>query len=106
MKVELEVISNENIKPSSPTPTHLRYYQLSFLDQTFPPMYVPFLFFYTENDAYSKISTDPGKSFSSVLKQSLSNVLTRYYPLAGHIKDNLTVDCNDEGISYLEAQVN
>ncbi|XP_023927050.2 LOW QUALITY PROTEIN: stemmadenine O-acetyltransferase [Quercus suber] len=105
MKVELEVISNENIKPSSPTPTHLRYYQLSFLDQTSPPMYVPFLFFYTQNGAYSKISTDPTKSFSTVLKQSLSDVLTRYYPLAGRVKDNLTVDCNDEGVLYREAQV-
>ncbi|XP_023889059.2 stemmadenine O-acetyltransferase [Quercus suber] len=105
MKVELEVISNENIKPSSPTPTHLRYYQLSFLDQTFPHRYVPVLFFYTQNDAYSKISTDPAKSFSTVLKQSLSDVLTRYYPLAGRVKDNLTVDCNDEGVLYREAQV-
>ncbi|KAL4637624.1 hypothetical protein ACB092_03G090400 [Castanea dentata] len=103
--VEVEVISYENIKPSSPTPTHLRYYELSFLDQIFPRMYIPFLFFYTENDAYSKISTHPDKSFSSVLKQSLSNVLTRYYPLAGRIKDNLIVDCNDEGVLYREAQV-
>ena len=103
--VEVELISYENIKPSSPTPTHLRYYELSFLDQIFPRMYIPFLFFYTENDAYSKISTDPGKSFSSVLRQSLSNVLTRYYPLAGRIQDNLTVDCNDEGVLYREAQV-
>ncbi|KAL4637618.1 hypothetical protein ACB092_03G089800 [Castanea dentata] len=105
MKVELEVISNENIKPSSPTPTYLCYYQLSFLDQTSPPMYVPLLFFYTKNGAYSKISIDPTKSFSTVLKQSLSDVLTRYYPLAGRVKDNLTVDCNDEGVLYREAQV-
>ncbi|KAM4102173.1 hypothetical protein ACB094_05G203900 [Castanea mollissima] len=105
MKVEVEVFSNENIKPSSPTPTHLRYYQLSFLDQMLPPVYAASLFFYTKNDAYSKISTDTTKSFSSVLKQSLSNVLTRYYPLAGRIKDNLNVDCNDEGALFREAQV-
>ncbi|KAL4628932.1 hypothetical protein ACB092_05G273100 [Castanea dentata] len=105
MKVEVEVFSNENIKPSSPTPTHLRYYQLSFLDQMLPPVYAASLFFYTKNDAYSKISTDTTKSFSSVLKQSLSDVLTRYYPLAGRIKDNLNVDCNDEGVLFREAQV-
>ncbi|KAM3749662.1 hypothetical protein ACB098_05G203500 [Castanea mollissima] len=105
MKVEVEVFSNESIKPSSPTPTHLRYYQLSFLDQISPPVYASFLFFYTKNDAYSKISTDTTKSFSSVLKQSLSDVLTRYYPLAGRIKDNLNVDCNDEGVLFREAQV-
>ncbi|KAL4628935.1 hypothetical protein ACB092_05G273400 [Castanea dentata] len=105
MKVEVEVFSNENIRPSSPTPTHLRYYQLSFLDQMLPPVYAASLFFYTKNDAYSKISTDTTKSFSSVLKQSLSDVLTRYYPLAGRIKDNLNVDCNDEGVLFREAQV-
>ncbi|XP_065622975.1 stemmadenine O-acetyltransferase-like [Quercus suber] len=105
MKVEMEVFSNVNIKPSSPTPTHLRYYQLSFLDQIIPPVYTSSLFFYTKNDAYSKISTDTTKSFSSVLKQSLSDVLKRYYPLAGHIKDNLNVDCNDEGVLFREAQV-
>ncbi|KAL4593831.1 hypothetical protein ACB092_M010500 [Castanea dentata] len=105
MKVEVEVFSNENIKPSSPTPTHLRYYQLSFLDQMLPPIYASSLFFYTKNDAYFKISTDTTKSFSSVLKQSLSDVLTRYYPLAGRIKDNLNVDCNDEGVLFREAQV-
>ena len=105
MKVEVEVFSNENIKPSSPTPTHPRYYQLCFLDQISPPVYASFLFFYTKNDAYSKISTDTTKSFSSVLKQSLSDVLTRYYPLAGRIKDNIKVDCNDEGALFCEAQV-
>ncbi|KAM4102172.1 hypothetical protein ACB094_05G203800 [Castanea mollissima] len=105
MKVEVEVFSNENIKPSSPTPTHLRYYQLSFLDQMLPPVYASSLFFYTKNDAYFKISTDSTKSFSSVLKQSLSDVLTRYYPLAGRIKDNLNIDCNDEGVLFREAQV-
>ena len=104
MRVEVEVISNEHIKPTSPTPTHLHYYQLSFLDQIFPPVYASFIFFYTKNDTYSKISTDITKSFSSVLKQSLSDVLTRYYPLAGRVKDNINVDCNDEGVLFHEAQ--
>ena len=103
--MEVEVISNENIKPTSPTPTNLRYYQLSFLDQIFPPVYASFIFFYTKNDTYSKIRTDITKSFSSVLKQSLSDVLTRYYPLAGRVKDNINVDCNDEGVLFREAQV-
>ncbi|KAM3749330.1 hypothetical protein ACB098_05G176300 [Castanea mollissima] len=67
---------------------------LSFLDQILP-----------QNDAYSKISTDPAKPFSSVLKQSLSDVLAHYYPLAGRVKDNLTVDCNDKGVLSREAQV-
>ncbi|ONI30186.1 hypothetical protein PRUPE_1G235900 [Prunus persica] len=49
MKVEVEVISKEIIKPSSPTPDHLRYLQLSFLDQLAPPVYNPFVLFYEFN---------------------------------------------------------
>jgi shikimate O-hydroxycinnamoyltransferase len=98
MKVEVEVISKEIIKPSSPTPTHLRNYQLSFLDQINPPVYISSIFFYTNNEAYAY-------SKSNKLKQSLSDVLMRYYPLAGRVKDNLIVDCNDEGVLYCEAHV-
>ncbi|KAL4637622.1 hypothetical protein ACB092_03G090200 [Castanea dentata] len=105
MNVEVDVFSYENIKPSSPTPTHFHYYRLSFLDQILPPVYASFRYFYTKNDAYSKISTDTTKSFSSVLKQSLYDVLTRYYPLAGRAKDKLSVDSNDEGVLFREAQV-
>ena len=99
MKDLVEVISKEIIKPSSPTPPHLRYYQLSFLDQINPPVYASFIFFYTKNDAYSNTTE------SSVLKQSLSDVLKRYYPLAGRVKDNFIVDCNDEGVLYCEAKI-
>ncbi|KAI8014020.1 Stemmadenine O-acetyltransferase [Camellia lanceoleosa] len=42
---------------------------------------------------------------SQLLKKSLSQVLTRYYPLAGKIKDALTIDCNDDGVFYAEARV-
>ncbi|PQQ14804.1 vinorine synthase-like [Prunus yedoensis var. nudiflora] len=43
---------------------------------------------------------------SNHLKKSLAEVLTLYYPLAGRIRfDNHFVDCNDEGVPYLEAQV-
>ena len=35
----------------------------------------------------------------------LSDVLMRYYPLVGRIKDNLIVDCKDEAVLYYESQV-
>ena len=73
-------ISIRTIQPSLLTPPHLRYYQLSFLEQ--------------------RMILTP-----TLLKQSLSDVLMRYYPLAGRIKDNLIVDCNYEGVLYYEAQV-
>ncbi|KAL3507252.1 hypothetical protein ACH5RR_032634 [Cinchona calisaya] len=44
--------------------------------------------------------------FSCQLKQSLSNLLTTYYPLAGRIDEvNDFVDCNDTGALFVEAQV-
>ncbi|MBA0577346.1 hypothetical protein Golob_024628, partial [Gossypium lobatum] len=38
--------------------------------------------------------------------ESLSETLTLFYPLAGRIKDHLSIDCNDEGAYYVEARVN
>ncbi|CAK7332407.1 unnamed protein product [Dovyalis caffra] len=101
MKLEIEVISNEIIKPSSPTPDHLHHYQLSFLDQISPPVYNPLLLFYpTDGDA--KINNIEK---SNQLKQSLSETLKLYYPLAGRIRDNLFVECNDEGVPFFQAEV-
>lgn len=98
MKIEVEVISRETIKPSCPTPDHLRRYQLSFLDQIAPPVYMPLVLFYPADTLSRSEKSDQ-------LKKSLSQTLTRFYPLAGRVKDNLYVDCNDEGIPYVEAQV-
>ncbi|KAL2515211.1 vinorine synthase-like [Forsythia ovata] len=40
---DVEIISKEIIKPSSPTPEHLRDLKLSFLDQISRPLHVPLL---------------------------------------------------------------
>ncbi|XP_004310026.1 PREDICTED: vinorine synthase-like [Fragaria vesca subsp. vesca] len=102
MKFEAEVISKHIIKPASPTPDHLRHYQFSFLDQISPPVYNPLLLFYEFN-----AKTQPNiTEISNHLKTSLAKVLSLYYPLAGRFKDNQHVDCNDNGVPYLEAQVN
>ncbi|XP_050206303.1 stemmadenine O-acetyltransferase-like [Mercurialis annua] len=100
MKVEVEFISKELIKPSSPTPDHLRHLQLSFLDQIQAPVCMPLILFY---------SKDPNFSNSERcirLKTSLSKALTAYYPLAGRVDNNDYVDCNDEGALFVEAQAN
>ncbi|KAJ6719714.1 ANTHRANILATE N-BENZOYLTRANSFERASE [Salix purpurea] len=102
MKLETEVISKEVIKPSSPTPDHLRHYHLSFLDQISPPVYNPLLLFYPAADGDVKINSTEK---TNQLKQSLSEVLSLYYPLAGRIQDNLFVECNDEGIPFFQAEV-
>ncbi|KAL3525022.1 hypothetical protein ACH5RR_013394 [Cinchona calisaya] len=42
-----------------------------------------------------------------LLKKSLSQTLTGFYPLAGKVdEDNLHVECNDNGAYYVEARVN
>ncbi|XP_038717185.1 vinorine synthase-like [Tripterygium wilfordii] len=88
------------IKPSSPTPSHLKTYKISLLDQYGPSGYAPLLLFYSS--ATQETISNP----SQILKQSLSQTLTHYYPVAGKIGDNLSIDCNDEGVLYIEARVN
>ncbi|KAL5549479.1 hypothetical protein UlMin_004710 [Ulmus minor] len=102
MKLEVELISNEIVKPSSPTPGNLRHYQLSFLDHLTPKTYNPFVLFYHLN-----VHGDSNNitQICIELKKSLSNVLTLYYPLAGRVNKDEFVDCNDEGIPFFEAQV-
>ncbi|KAL3845391.1 hypothetical protein ACJIZ3_002794 [Penstemon smallii] len=101
--MESEIISKENIKPSSPTPPHLKTYNLSLLDQIVPPIFVPLvLYFPAPENASRNASSDPFISQTiQILKQSLSSTLTRYYPLAGRIKDNFSIDCNDEGVPFV-----
>ncbi|KAH7515590.1 hypothetical protein FEM48_Zijuj10G0042700 [Ziziphus jujuba var. spinosa] len=99
--MEVEVISKEIVKPSSPTPHHLRHYQLSFLDQLAPAVYNPLVLFYS----FNKDSNPTITEISNHLKTSLSNVLTLFYPLAGRVRDNLFVDCSDDGIPYFETRV-
>ncbi|OIW14649.1 hypothetical protein TanjilG_32991 [Lupinus angustifolius] len=100
-KIELEIISKEIIKPSSPTPNNLSHYQLSFLDQVSPMVYNPWVLFYSSNGC-PKFNTT---TISNNLKRSLSHVLTYYYPLVGRINGRDFIDCNDEGIPYIETKV-
>ena len=95
----MEITSEEMIKPSSQTPDHLRRYTLSYLDQIPPKVYIPLILFY-ELSSESEIS-----EISSRIKKSLSDVLAIYYPLAGRVRHDRFVECNDEGIPFSEARV-
>ncbi|KAK9108378.1 hypothetical protein Syun_024389 [Stephania yunnanensis] len=99
MMMEVEIITRDTIKPSSPTPSHLKTYNLSYFDQLTPQIFVPILLYYN----YTKSTTST--SSSTCLKESLSKCLTKFYPLAGRLKDGIFVDCNDAGVDYLEAKV-
>nr|XP_043618400.1 stemmadenine O-acetyltransferase-like [Erigeron canadensis] len=98
-----EIISEEYIKPSSPTPQHLKLYNLSILDQLIPAPYAPIILYYQNQDHASEFDI---QERLNVLKNSLSNTLTRFYPLAGTIKDDVSIDCNDVGAYFAVASVN
>ncbi|OVA19046.1 Transferase [Macleaya cordata] len=112
MDMKVEVVSRETIKPSCPTPHYHRTFNLSFLDQISPSLYTPYIFFYNNNNSNNNdnhiMASSSSRRRDIVIKKSLAETLTRFYPLAGRIKDadSLIVDCNDDGVDYLEARVN
>ncbi|GKC43842.1 acylsugar acyltransferase 3-like protein [Tanacetum coccineum] len=96
------VSSREIIKPSSPTPSHLKAHNLSLIDRTTMSSFMPIISFYPNTG-------DSGSAGEKTLalKKSLSQALTKYYPFAGrHAKlAPSCVDCNDEGAVFHEASV-
>ncbi|CAI9108316.1 OLC1v1007886C1 [Oldenlandia corymbosa var. corymbosa] len=97
---KIEIKSRDLIKPSSPTPHDKRELKLSLIDQLAPQIYTPFLLFYKNqhHEEPSKITLH--------LKQSLSESLNKFYPLAGRLNPNhLCIDCDDSGALFVEAKV-
>nr|BDW80091.1 BAHD acyltransferase [Echium plantagineum] len=94
-----ELISKKFIRPSSSTPPHLNPYKLSIFDQLMISKYIPIAFLYPNNP-----QNQPTFS-SSFLQSSLSKILASYYPLAGRLIENHSIDCNDEGATFIEARV-
>ncbi|KAK4834792.1 hypothetical protein QYF36_000615 [Acer negundo] len=104
--MEVQIISKKLIKPSVPTPSHLRNMSLSLMDIRLSPRTVPFIFYYS---AHGKCHPDTVEHVERLkrLEKSLSEILTLYYPLAGrYVEEQLSIDCNDEGVEYAEALVN
>ncbi|XP_057984674.1 vinorine synthase-like [Hevea brasiliensis] len=99
--MKVEIVSREMIKPSSPTSPELKIFKLSLIDQLHPSLFTPILLFYSTNN-----NSIPAANKSQHLKSSLSKYLTLFYPLAGRIKDDSSINCDDEGIVYIEAHVN
>lgn len=94
------------IKPSLPTPNHLNSYKLSFFDQIAPNFAVPLLYFYPPVPP-EKLNLQHAEEVHKQLQNSLSDVLTKFYPLAGRLsEDGTSIECHDQGVIYLEAKVN
>ncbi|XP_008226087.1 PREDICTED: BAHD acyltransferase At5g47980-like [Prunus mume] len=109
-EIKVEVIRKETIKPSSPTPHHLRSSSLSVFDQLQPEMYIPLLLFYPNNISDDVVNNIDHNSLfaerSKLLKTSLSEALTQFYPFAGEFEYNVSISCNDHGAGFIESQVN
>ncbi|KAF8040604.1 hypothetical protein BT93_B2733 [Corymbia citriodora subsp. variegata] len=99
--MEVTITSRDHIKPSSPTPHHLRTFKLCLLDQLIPTPYATIILFFSP-DTRLQCRDVPAKL--ELLKKSLSTTLTRFYLPTGNLKDNLTVDCDDKGAYYVEAR--
>ncbi|KAL5855886.1 hypothetical protein ACOSQ4_005688 [Xanthoceras sorbifolium] len=110
--MEVQILSKKLIKPSVPTPCHLRNMSISFIDQLMAPKTVPFIFYYAaEDDGNNNHPVDhqhvDDDQRRKRLEKSLSEFLTLFYPLAGrYIKESHLIECNDEGVEYVEALVN
>ncbi|KAL9431673.1 hypothetical protein AB3S75_026800 [Citrus x aurantiifolia] len=69
--MQLDIISKEIIKPSSPTPLQLKTHKLSLLDQLAPDIYTSFLLFYDDPPRVDdKTSTSTNNNYHR-LKSSL-----------------------------------
>ncbi|KAI3504557.1 hypothetical protein L1887_26124 [Cichorium endivia] len=100
MKVTL--LSTELIIPSSATPSDLRTYKLSYIDQQIHPHHIPFILYYS----YHESTTITQSTMTTKLKTSLSKTLTRFYPLAGRLTNNQNaIDCTDQGVQFSVARV-
>ncbi|KAK1430724.1 hypothetical protein QVD17_13674 [Tagetes erecta] len=91
------IISQQTIKPSSPTPSHLTLHKLSLIDYFAQHIHMPLIFFYQN---YKNVDTN-------ILKKSLSQCLTHYYPFAGRFVSPTShhIDCNDQGVEFWEASI-
>ncbi|KAI9076280.1 hypothetical protein K1719_041775 [Acacia pycnantha] len=97
-----DIISRKCIKPTSPTPPHLKSFKLSLLDQLSPNIHGNMTLFYSVEGGGGILSGFSAKS--QLLQIALAQTLTRFYPLTGRIRDAATIDCNDDGVLYVEAR--
>ncbi|KAG5569315.1 hypothetical protein H5410_059081 [Solanum commersonii] len=96
--MQVNILSKNLIKPSLPTPQHLKNYKLSFFDQVADVIHLPLVLFYPHCRNNSK---------NEELEESLSRILTHLYPLAGRFaEDESSILCLDQGVTYIKATVN
>ncbi|KAL7102040.1 hypothetical protein ACP275_08G094800 [Erythranthe tilingii] len=99
--MKVNIVSTKLVKPCTPTPQSLRNHNISFIDYLNPPMNVGVILLYD-----NPISPNNPKQTTTHFQESLSKILPQFYPLAGRYnKKDHSVDCNDLGAEFVEAQV-
>lgn len=99
-RIAPEIFSREIVKPSSSQINHPKTHTLSFFDHIQYRSYVPVIYFYANSNKPRTGYT----ATSDMLRKFLSVALFMYYLLTGRTNsDNVTIDCNDEGVLFLEA---
>ncbi|BBN68102.1 hypothetical protein Prudu_281S000400 [Prunus dulcis] len=104
-EIKVEIIQRQTVKPSSPTPHHLRNYKLSILDQMALQTYIPILLFYPNAANATRNNVMATSERCQHLMQSFAKTLTHFYPLAGRIKGDAVIECNDDGAEFVESRV-
>ena len=99
--MEIKNNASKLIKPSTPTPSTLRNYNISFFDEQQPNVNIPIILY------YSASQNDNSINIFKHLEISLSKALTNFYPFAGrYVLDNSFIDCSDQGALYVQAKAN
>ncbi|CAA6668096.1 unnamed protein product [Spirodela intermedia] len=101
--VSVVVVSEETIKPSSPTPGEKAVHRLSRMDQLAPGAHISLVLFYPRDNG--SCHGEGTEEMLPRLKRSLSEALAIYHPLAGRMNGTLLLSCNDKGAAFLEARV-
>ncbi|RWR72440.1 spermidine hydroxycinnamoyl transferase [Cinnamomum micranthum f. kanehirae] len=102
MTMTMRVKASSTIKPAAPTPKHRLW--LSDLDLIMPSTHATIIYFYKPNNPNTTTSF-----FSpDIMKNSLSQTLVHFYPLAGRLhydeSGRLEIDCNEAGVIFYEAE--
>ncbi|XVF13581.1 hypothetical protein REPUB_Repub08aG0219600 [Reevesia pubescens] len=95
IEIKSEIVSRQTIKPSTPTPSDLKTFKLSLLDQISPGVHGNMTFFYPSDGTIDSIADDFSEK-SKLLRDSISKTLSLFYPLGGRLQDAAIIDCNDE----------
>ena len=98
-------VAPELIPPAGPTPNEFK--ELSDIDdQEGLRFQIPVIQFYRNDEHYGG-SALRGRDPAKVIKEALGKALVPYYPFAGRLRETagrkLVVECNGEGVLFIEA---